>query len=113
MFNTTSVESAPIAIGVTNIEGNTLDCNLAMEQLIGYSLDELKAIHISTIYSRPKERDTVLRVLSETSQIRDFEVLLKRKDGSNIKVLLNIDQIEFKGKTVLLTTIRDINSSKP
>ncbi len=99
-------------MGVTDIEGNIIDCNLAMEQLLGYCLDELKAIHISTIYSSPEERDRVLNALNETNQIRDMEVLLKRKDGFIISVLLNIDQIEFKGKTVLLTTARSIKASK-
>jgi PAS domain S-box-containing protein len=44
--------------------------------------------------------------------VRDWEIRLKRKDGTIYNALLNADLLELKGHKVILTTARDITERK-
>jgi PAS domain S-box-containing protein len=83
-----------------------------MEQLIGYSRDELRRINVAETYADEKDREIVLRALQKNGRARDVETILKRKDGSKYHALLNVDKIELDDQNVYLTTIRDITERK-
>jgi signal transduction histidine kinase len=44
--------------------------------------------------------------------VRDFEVRMKRKDGSSLDVSLTINRISVDGKNAILTMMRDITTQK-
>ncbi|MHA2370885.1 MAG: PAS domain S-box protein, partial [Candidatus Hodarchaeales archaeon] len=108
----TLFEDAPIGIGISDSDGKIYDANLTMEQLIGYSRDELRRINVAETYADEKDREIVLRALQKDDRARDVETILKRRDGSKYHALLNVDKIELDDQNVYLTTIRDITERK-
>ena len=105
-------EATPVGIGIADLEGKILDCNTNMQEMTGFTLEELKSMDISVTYVDSDERKTLLKTLQETGTVHDWEVRLKRKDGTIYNALLNADLLELKGHKVILTTARDITESK-
>ena len=105
-------DQSPIGIGIADLAGNVLAANPMMERLTGYSMEELKSVPLTTTYVNPADRKELLRILSNSGHIRDWEVRLKRKEGVIYDALLNIDKIEMGGKQVLFTNMRDITEQK-
>ncbi|CAG1007082.1 partial Sporulation kinase E, partial [Methanosarcinales archaeon] len=105
-------DSAPVGIGIADLEGNIIDANRTMQEMSGFSLDEYRAIGVEATYADPEERKFLLNSLREKGKVRDWEGRLKRKDGSEYYALLNTDIMELKGRKLLLAIIRDISQSK-
>lgn len=101
-------ENAPVGIGISDENGNILDANQNMIEITGYSLEELKKISLKDTYINSKDRKKLVEELWKTGNIREWEVELRRKDGTTYWALLNIDLTEINGKKLALTTARDI-----
>lgn len=71
--------------------GRFIEVNDAMVRMLGYgSREELLQIDIPTqLYFSLEERERHARVMEEQGHLRNFEATLKRKDGSQIHVLIN------------------------
>jgi PAS domain S-box-containing protein len=108
----TLFEDAPIGIGISDRDGRIYDANLTMQQLTGYSRDEIREINVAETYTDEKDRKILLDALQKTGRIRDLEAIMKRKDGSRYHALLNVDKIALDDQNVYLTTIRDITKRK-
>jgi PAS domain S-box-containing protein len=69
-------------------DGNLVMASPSLLRTLGYdSLDELIGRPITrTLYYRPDNREELLRVIAEKGYIEDYEVQLKRKDGSPVWV---------------------------
>ncbi len=105
-------ENSPIGIGISNVKGNALAMNKAIRELTGFTLEELNEIGLEAIYVDPSDRGRLLKILEESGKVRDYEVKLKRKVGTEYIALFNIDIIELRGEKVLLTTMRDFSEHK-
>jgi len=105
-------ETTPIGVGVATREGKVLECNKAMLQMTGYSLEEFKQINLADTYQEPRSRQMLLRRLQKDGFVRDFEVQLKRKDGATYYASLTIAPITLDGRDVLLTAQEDITERK-
>jgi len=73
---------------VSTPEGRLLDCNQALVRMLGYSSrEELLAVDITRdLYLSPTERSDALRHIEGQDYIRNFEVTLRRKDGTPVHV---------------------------
>jgi len=77
------------AIFMTAIDGKILDMNPAGVSMFGFnSLDELRKVNIQNLYVNPDDRKRLLD-LAAKGPVRDFDVLLKRKDGTAINCIIN------------------------
>lgn len=74
---------------VSTPEGKLLDCNQALVRMLGYSgREELLAVDITRdLYLSPQQRAEGLRHMEDQGYIRNFEVTLRRKDGTPVHVL--------------------------
>jgi PAS domain S-box-containing protein len=108
----TLFEATPVGIGIADLEGEILDCNANMQEMTGFTPEELKSMDVSATYVDSDERKMLLQTLKETGRVRDCEIRLKRKDGTIYNALLNADMLELKRHKVILTTARDITESK-
>lgn len=104
--------SAPVGLSISNTQGDVLNANKVMEDLLGYSLEELRTMNMLDLYFEPTERQRLLNMLYESEFVRDFETRLKHKDGTIWTVLLNADYIDLDDQKVLLTSISDITKFK-
>lgn len=105
-------ETAPVAIAISNEEGMILEANRWMQQLTGYSWEELSELPAARLYANPEDRPIVLHALGETGKLVDFEVRFRRKDGSTFIALLSEEIVEFTGRKVMFASFRDVTEQQ-
>jgi len=105
--------NAPVGIIVTDMQGDLIVGNHAMEELMGYSAEELKDSNAAEFYDDAGEREILLSLTKKIGVVRDFKTSFRHKSGRIISVLINTDIIDYKDfKNVLLTSVRDITNLK-
>jgi PAS domain S-box-containing protein len=71
-------------------EGNFLTVNTALSEILGYTKDELMKLNIEKdIYKNSTDREALLKELQEKKELKDYQVSLRKKDGSQVIVRLN------------------------
>ncbi len=104
------------AVFICDTEDRFLDINQAGVELLGYSSKEEVLNHkfISTLCTNPEDVKTLLRVMEGTGFIKDFEVELKRKEGTRLTALMTCDlRVDDKGEIIGYEgIIRDITEKK-
>jgi len=66
-------------------DGHITMCSAAIENLLGYKPEELIGVPAHSLYVDEKDRDGYIQALRNGGgRVRDYEVRLKRKDGSEI-----------------------------
>jgi PAS domain S-box-containing protein len=108
----TLFENTPIGIGVTSFNGEAIECNDAMLQLVGSAKSEIKRINFKDIYYSPNEGEMLIKEVQKKGAIHNVETKMKRNDGAIYHARLNISQIELDDKNVLLIIAEDITSQK-
>jgi PAS domain S-box-containing protein len=81
--------------------------NAAMLVLTGYTGSEMSEFRLTDILQERKSTDC-----SRDSAPRTYESLLIRKDGSNLAVEVQESCVEYEGKNVRASVIRDISARK-
>ena len=67
-------------------KGRFLEVNPAMEEITGYSKEELLRIDVSDLYVHPEEREAVLEKIASEGEKATRELRLTKKDGTEITV---------------------------
>ena len=77
-------EQAQEGVFSVNTVGQLLDCNNAFVRMLGYgSREELMTLNMDReIYTSVEQRTALRRALDEHNYVRNFEVTLRKKDGS-------------------------------
>jgi len=107
------MEHASDGIAIADLQGNYLDVNRRMEQLLGYTKSELLGLKVRQIHP-PEEWNKVqeaFRDINERGQSL-FEHLVVRKDGSTTPVEVAGTLIEFGNQKVALGIFRDVSERK-
>ncbi|MEY3220220.1 MAG: hypothetical protein RIT27_1577 [Pseudomonadota bacterium] len=105
--------SVPMALSY--FESNVfLDVNEAFLETLGYTREEVIGktaieLHIFTDYS---VRDEVIKMLQQNIKVRNFEAIIKTKDGSQRIGLFSADFIYLGKDLCLLTTMNDITERR-
>jgi PAS domain S-box-containing protein len=109
----TLAAASPVGLGVVSIsEGKFLFVNPAYEKAFGYSPDELLNLQSPDIYEDISDRERILNLLKQNDNKAEYEVKLKRKDGSTFWGLCSTRPINFDGKLALLGAFIDISDRK-
>jgi diguanylate cyclase (GGDEF)-like protein/PAS domain S-box-containing protein len=107
--------SNSIPMALSYFESNAfLDVNEAFLETLGYTREEVIGktaieLHIFTDYS---VRDEVVKMLQQNIKVRNFEAIIKTKDGSQRIGLFSADFIYLGKDLCLLTTMNDITERK-
>jgi PAS domain S-box-containing protein len=82
-------EQVQEGVFVATPEGKLLDCNDAFLRMLGYdSREELMALNIDTeLYTSHEQRDAFRREVELQNYVRNFEVTLRRKDGTLLSAM--------------------------
>jgi len=82
-------EESKDVIFISTPEGKLLDINPTGVSLLGYaSEEELLQVDVTQdLYFHPGDRAAYQRILEREGYVKDFELLLKRKDGKQVVVL--------------------------
>jgi len=99
----------------TTLDGKILDCNSAFARILGYPSreDVLKASALD-LYAEPSDRESFLARLAHQRVLVNFELSLKRKDGTAVWVLANETLLEPEGggEAVMEGSLIDITDRK-
>jgi len=69
----------------TTPDGRLLDTNPALVRMLGYeSKEELLGVNVDDLFLDPQERASELFALEKSDSLEDREIVLQRKDGSQI-----------------------------
>jgi two-component system NtrC family sensor kinase len=101
----------------STIGGKFLDCNQALLDLLGYQTkDDLQAAGVlDDLFSVPAQRVEFWAVMERQGYIRDYEVKLRKRDGSPINALINAYAKKDRSGTVLVgyhVNIVDVSESR-
>lgn len=106
-------ENSTDGLFLLDMQGNFLDLNRTAYTRLGYTKEEMLAMHISQLNAPEfnlilKER--LSRIRTEGQAV--FESGHRRKDGSVMPVEVNSRILEYDGKSVFFSVIRDITERK-
>jgi len=90
-------EQVQEGVFVATPDGKLIDCNDAFVNMLGYSSRaELAALSVDTeLYASPEQREAFRREVARHNYVRNFEVTLRKKDGT----LLNAVESSFATRT--------------
>jgi len=100
---------------MTTADGQFVDLNDAMVQLLGYeSKEELMKMKVAQTYFNPEERTKFQKMMARQNYVKDLDLELKRKDGSKIDALLTVNARKDPQGNIIgyRGTIKDITYRK-
>jgi diguanylate cyclase (GGDEF)-like protein/PAS domain S-box-containing protein len=93
-------------------EGKILEANHAAVRTYGYTLEELTSLRVFDL----RKFDSRELVESQMRQAKDssvqFETIHKTKDGTAIPVEVSSTGVDFRGRLILMSIVRDISAKQ-
>jgi PAS domain S-box-containing protein len=74
---------------MTTRQGRLVDVNQAFLNLFGFTREEAENMNILTIYPDPADRKRFQEAMEGEGSLKDYELKLRRKDGTEIDVLIS------------------------
>jgi PAS domain S-box-containing protein len=53
-----------------------------MDEIVGYTQDDMKTVHTRDTYASPADRDAFVAALQREGKVQNYEGRFRRKDGS-------------------------------
>ncbi len=75
-------------IYISSRDGKILDINKAGEELFGYTRGDMIGMEIYTLYADPFDRERFQQEIEEKGAVKDHEIRLRKKDGTELYCLL-------------------------
>jgi len=110
----TLMDGASDAIMLADTQGQVLEVNSKAEELLGYSRDEIAAMHFSQLHPPEDLPDiiTAFEKLANQKVSQVFDVNFLSKNGEVIPVDISASVVEFDGKPIVQGIFRDIRDRK-
>ncbi|MDI7259264.1 MAG: PAS domain S-box protein [Thermodesulfobacteriota bacterium] len=108
-------EESKDMVYITSVEGKIIDVNQAGVDLFGYaSKEEMMQVYVRDTFFNPEDRKKFRNEIRKEWFVKDFEVKLKRKDGTLINILITANaRRDDSGKIISYEgTIKDISNRK-
>lgn len=110
----TLFEESRDAIYFTTREGRFIDANPAVMELFGFPRNELFRLNAQELYVHPEDRTRFQQEIEQKDSVRDYEVKLRKKDGTVMDCLLTSTVRRAKNGNIIgyQGIIRDITEQK-
>lgn len=109
----TIIDASPIPTIVSSIDtGRIIYANDHLGALVGLSARELIGQYTPDFYADPKDRAQVLERVARDGRIENYEVRLKRVDGSPFWSMLSVSTTRLGGEQVIIGGVYDISLRK-
>ncbi|HVO69224.1 MAG TPA: PAS domain S-box protein, partial [Aggregatilineaceae bacterium] len=108
-------DGVPATLYRTAPDGRFLDVNPALAELIGCEdPEDMLADNVATFYVRPEDRDRWRALIERENIVRDFELQVRRRDGSVIWVRDTARAVRDEAGNVLYYegTLKDVTAQK-
>jgi PAS domain S-box-containing protein len=107
------VKASPIPTIISRVDtGEILYANEQLGTLVRTTPENLLGKFTRDFYYHPEDRDRMLEILRRDGSVNDFEVEIKRTDGTVIWVIFSIVITEIAGDKVILGGLYDISERK-
>ncbi len=93
-------------------EYKIIDANKAYQEMLGYSLEELKNIQVSKIVANPQIMKEKINEIMNSERVIISECKLLKKDGTILNAEVSNRLIHYRNKQIILSVIRDITEKK-
>lgn len=97
---------------VLRLDGSFYRANRHYAEMLGYSREELEALHVWDVDTRFSRREIQAMLHSVDSAGTHFETQQRRKDGSLIDVKLSTNGATYQGDKLIFCIVRDITVRK-
>jgi diguanylate cyclase (GGDEF)-like protein/PAS domain S-box-containing protein len=95
------------------LKGRLLECNEAFARILGYaSPDEVLARTAWDLFFSSRDRQSCLTRLKEKGTLTNFELRMRKKDGTGVWVLENETLLAHDGEGLVVGTLIDITERK-
>ena len=119
----TFFEFAPDGTAVSTTSGRILSCNHAFREMFQIDEEDLRSKNAADFYFDPGVRDKLLVELFEVGEVKNREVVFRKKNGSELPALVSMklfssriikqeDGLQENENTLMQTIIRDISEKK-
>ncbi len=109
----TVLESSPIPLLLNSrSDGTILYANSALAGLLGNPLSELIGRKAADLYARLEDREFAIRELARRGSLHDFELRLRRAEGSIVWVSLSSELITLDDQPCVLSCLYDVTERK-
>lgn len=108
-------ENSKDMVFITSVDGRFMEINQAGAEMLGYSNREaMKGLRVGDTYLRPEERKKFQEEVAENGFAKDFEVKLKKKDGTPLDCLITATARKNKAGRIIgyEGTIKNISYRK-
>jgi PAS domain S-box-containing protein len=107
------VEASPTPLLLSRLEdGVVLYANERLEALIGVEPGSLAGRRTPDFYYDPSDRPQIIGAVREQGYIRDFELRIKRADGTPRWVSLSSQRLLFNGVPTIATALVDVTERR-
>lgn len=104
----TLFDNSPLGIIVTQLSGEILAVNRAIQRITGYTEGELLELNVRSLYARVEQRNQLLGELDKAGFVADFGIQLRRRDDSLFFASLSLSWLEMGGQKVVLGITEDV-----
>jgi len=103
-------EASPVIISVTRIsDGTILYVNNAYTESLGYRQEDLIGKKALNVYFDPAERDAMIKKLNEQGFLNNYEIRVKKGDGTPFWASTTVRFTNFNGERALIAASLDIS----
>ena len=98
----------------TRDDGRLVEVNDRFMVIFGYPRDEVvgrTSLELG-LYADPADRARMLEQLRSTGQVRDLELVARRKTGETLPILLSVSQIPSTDPPLILGVVRDVTEQR-
>jgi PAS domain S-box-containing protein len=109
----TIAQTLPVQISISRVADATLlFANEAYERTFGFSKGEMTGMKTPDLYVNPNDRSGITDSLIEKGKLDNFEVEVRKKDGSSCWLQASVIPITFGGERANLAASIDITENK-
>ena len=107
-------ENSKDGIFVSLADGRIATCNAAALHMLGYAPQDVESLRTDRLYADPADRSGLREILERDGSVRNYEMRLRRKDGTPLDCLISCAQHRGPGGKVLglQGIIHDISERK-
>jgi PAS domain S-box-containing protein len=108
------IDNSVDAIGIVDRHGKFILWNRRAVEIYGYRLEEFGAKTAFDLYADPGELDSMLQRLRRDGFVREFEIFMKKKDGTIVPMDISISVLkDDRGHTIgSVCVARDLSDRK-